>query len=134
MPLESGNKPVLELTLLESVSVGCVVNYYVQDEKRNWEENDYPHHHTYMHLRRLGCALARQDIPEIHFYNGIPISSWADAIAKRVSDEWHGKGEFPESTAILRDVFLRLLVANPSECRELIGTGVIEATYFDEEE
>lgn len=47
---------------------------------------------------------------------------------------WHGKGEFPESTAILRDVFLRLLVANPSECRELIGTGVIEATYFDEEE
>lgn len=58
-------------------------------------------------------------------------SEWADAIATRLSDEWDGKSEFPEDTELLRDVLTKALNAAPEECMRLVGTGIIEESYFD---
>lgn len=60
-----------------------------------------------------------------------PIREWARAIAQRLSDEWDGKLEFPEDVEILEDVLTKALSAVPEECMRLVGTGVIEETYFE---
>ncbi|MBN1503644.1 MAG: hypothetical protein JW952_01130 [Candidatus Eisenbacteria bacterium] len=56
---------------------------------------------------------------------------WARAIAERVADEWDGKADFPEDTELLRDVLGKALSACPDECMRLVGTGVIEESYFE---
>lgn len=55
---------------------------------------------------------------------------WAEAIASRISDEWCGKPNFPEDSELIKDVLTKALMAVPSECERLIGTGIIEETYF----
>lgn len=56
---------------------------------------------------------------------------WARAIATRVADEWGGRQEFPEDAELLRQVLSTALAAHPAQCRRLIGTGIIEADYFE---
>ncbi len=59
------------------------------------------------------------------------IKEWAEAIALRVSDEWNGKSDFPEDAELLRKVLIKALSAVPDECIRLIGTGIIEESYFE---
>jgi hypothetical protein len=59
------------------------------------------------------------------------MNKWAQAIADRLSDEWDGKPDFPEDTELLRKVLSKALNTVPDECMRLIGTGIIEKTYFD---
>ncbi len=56
---------------------------------------------------------------------------WAKAIAARLSDEWDGKSEFPEDAELLKEVLTKALSAVPDECTRLVGTGIIEESYFD---
>lgn len=56
---------------------------------------------------------------------------WAKAIAVRISDEWDGKAEFPEDAKLLEKVLTRALTAVPDECMRLVGTGIIEDSYFE---
>jgi len=60
------------------------------------------------------------------------IELFADAISTRIADEWDGSHDFPEDAELMRDVLARLLRKHPDECRKLVGTGIIEKTYFDE--
>jgi len=57
---------------------------------------------------------------------------WASAIASRISDEWHGKEDFPEDAELLRAMLTDLLSKSPEHCQKLIGTGIIEEDYFKE--
>jgi hypothetical protein len=59
------------------------------------------------------------------------VDRWARAIAERVADEWDGKAESPEDAELLRDVLQKALSASPRECMRLVGTGIIEESYFD---
>jgi len=59
------------------------------------------------------------------------LSQWAEAIASRISDEWSEKSSFPEDSELLKDVLTEALSAVPSECKKLIGTGIIEESYFE---
>jgi len=56
---------------------------------------------------------------------------WAAAIAERLSDEWDGKSEFPEDAELIRKVLTKALTAVPTECMQLVGTGIIEEAYFE---
>ena len=56
---------------------------------------------------------------------------WARAIAQRLSDEWAGKSDFPEDAELLAEVLTVALSAVPDQCTRLIGTGVIEESYFE---
>ena len=58
------------------------------------------------------------------------LSQWAEAIASRISDEWSGKLSFPEDSELLKEVLTKALRAVPTECKKLIGTGIIEESYF----
>jgi hypothetical protein len=58
-------------------------------------------------------------------------NEWARAIAVRISDEWDGKPEFPEDADLLREVLTKALNAVPAECMRLVGTGIIEDSYFE---
>ncbi len=62
---------------------------------------------------------------------GITIQRWADAIALRLSDEWEGKTEFPDDAILLGEVLSVALKATPNETARLIGTGIIEESYFE---
>ena len=55
---------------------------------------------------------------------------WAKAIAERLSDEWDGKAYFPEDAELLREVLTKALSAVPDECMRLVGSGIIEESYF----
>lgn len=59
------------------------------------------------------------------------VHEWAKAIAKRLSDEWSWKSEFPEDAKLLEKVLLRSLSSVPDDCMRLVGTGIIEESYFD---
>ncbi|KFO67367.1 hypothetical protein ER57_00885 [Smithella sp. SCADC] len=59
------------------------------------------------------------------------LNQWAESIASRISDEWSGKSSFPEDSELMKDVLTKALSAVPSECKKLIGTGIIEETYFE---
>ena len=59
------------------------------------------------------------------------IDEWAKAIAERLSDEWDGKFEFPEDAELLKEVLAKALSTVPTECMRLVGTGIIEKSYFD---
>ncbi len=56
---------------------------------------------------------------------------WARAIAERLSDEWDGKTEFPEDAKLLKEVLTKALCTLPDECMRLVGTGIIEESYFE---
>ena len=57
---------------------------------------------------------------------------WASAIALRISDEWSGNiQENTEDVILLRKVLESVLINNPNECKKLIGTTIIEESYFD---
>jgi predicted transcriptional regulator len=58
-------------------------------------------------------------------------NKWAEAIAERLSDEWIGKDEFPEDADLLKEVLEKALSVMPDECMRLVGTGIIEKSYFD---
>ena len=60
-----------------------------------------------------------------------PANEWAKAIAVRLSDEWHGKPDFMEDANLLEEVLTKALTAVPGECTRLIGTGIIEESFFD---
>ena len=56
---------------------------------------------------------------------------WAKVIATRLSDEWDGKSDFPEDAELLRKVLTKALSSVPAECMKLVGTGIIEESYFE---
>lgn len=58
-------------------------------------------------------------------------NAWGRAIAERISDEWDGKSESPEDAELLKEVLTKALIAVPDECMRLVGTGIIEESYFD---
>jgi len=58
-------------------------------------------------------------------------NEWAEAIATRLSDEWDGKSEFIEDAELLKEVLTNVLTAVPDECMRLVGTGIIEESYFE---
>lgn len=65
------------------------------------------------------------------FY-GATMKMWASAIALRISDEWNGNiPENKEDVILLRKVLEHVLIKNPDECKKLIGTTIIEESYFD---
>lgn len=58
---------------------------------------------------------------------------WASAIALRISDEWNGSNlDNQEDVILLRNTLEKVLAKNPDECNKLIGTTIIEESYFDE--
>jgi hypothetical protein len=59
------------------------------------------------------------------------IRDFAKAISIRIADEWNGKKDFPEDADLLQEILEKLLLMHPGECRQLIGTGIIEEDYFD---
>jgi len=56
---------------------------------------------------------------------------WIVAIAIRVSDEWEGQTGFPQDAKLLKDVLIKTFRAAPDEALRLVGTGIIEESYFD---
>ncbi len=56
---------------------------------------------------------------------------WAKAIAERLSDEWDGKSESLDDAELLEEVLSKALSAVPDECMRLVGTRIIEESYFD---
>ncbi len=60
------------------------------------------------------------------------ITDFATAISCRLADEWDGAEEFPEDADLLRAILEKLLISHPEDCRQLIGTGIIENGYFDD--
>lgn len=59
------------------------------------------------------------------------MNKWANAIALRIADEWSGRYEFPEDSILLRRILTDMFVDNPDKYKQLIGTGIIEETYFE---
>ena len=59
------------------------------------------------------------------------ISKFAKAISIRVTDEWGGAHDFPDDANLLQEILEKLFSLHPDECRQLIGTGIIEESYFD---
>jgi hypothetical protein len=56
---------------------------------------------------------------------------WAWAISMRVADEWSGRSDDAETAMLLQTVIEKALLAVQDEMEKLIGTGVIEADYFN---
>ena len=56
---------------------------------------------------------------------------WAYAIAARISDEWNGNSSSPEDAKILKEVLSAALLAVPHQCMKLVGTTIIEESYFE---
>lgn len=57
---------------------------------------------------------------------------WAQAIATRIADEWSGGSDFPEDALLLKECLTELFVLHPDICARLIGTGIIEESYFED--
>jgi len=65
-------------------------------------------------------------------YLGKPIKEWASAIALRISDEWEGNNpDNYDDVKLLKIVLEKTLLNNPENCIKLIGTTIIEESYFD---
>ena len=66
-----------------------------------------------------------------NFY-GTTTKMWASAIALRISDEWNGNtNENKEDVILLKNVLENILFKNPDECIKLIGSTIIEESYFE---
>jgi hypothetical protein len=63
--------------------------------------------------------------------NKIEQLRWAEAIAIRISDEWHGSQEFPEDAALLRTYLEKNLANDVEAIKSFIGTGIIEEDFFE---
>lgn len=57
---------------------------------------------------------------------------WSEAIALRLTDEWDGADSFKEDALLLKKVLTGLLSKNPDKLLQLIGTGIIEESYFED--
>lgn len=57
---------------------------------------------------------------------------WSEAIALRLTDEWDGGDSFKEDAFLLKKVLTELLSKNPDKLFQLIGTGIIEESYFED--
>jgi len=77
---------------------------------------------------KKGLLLNGIDLPKQEKFQ---INKWAKAIAERLSDEWDGKSEFPEDAKLIKEVIEKALIAVPDECAKLVGTRIIEESYFD---
>ena len=65
-------------------------------------------------------------------YLDTPLEDWASAIALRISDEWIGNiGDNHEDVKLLKNVLESCLCNYPQECIKLIGTTIIEESYFE---
>ena len=65
----------------------------------------------------------------------ITTQMWAAAIALRISDEWDGNNlDNQEDVILLKNVLENALAKNLDECVKLIGTTIIEESYFDKTE
>ncbi len=60
------------------------------------------------------------------------IKDFANAISIRIVDEWDGASDFPEDANLLQEILEKLFSLHPDECLQLIGTGIVEESYFDE--
>lgn len=60
------------------------------------------------------------------------MEQWNNAIARRISDEWVGRLDFPSDAEKIFEVVLSGLIARPDLTEALIGSGVIEEDYFKE--
>ena len=60
------------------------------------------------------------------------LDDWAEAIAARIVDEWGGRDILPETMENLKEVLTRALRSVPDEMMKLVGTEIIEETYFDD--
>ena len=56
---------------------------------------------------------------------------WITAIASSISDEWSWKLDFSEDAKLLENVLVQALRAIPDEAMKLVGTGMIEKSYFE---
>ena len=63
--------------------------------------------------------------------NRISDLDWAEAIARRLVDEWYGSAGDPDDADLLFDVLRKSLLKPPRQMRRLIGTSLIEQDYFD---
>lgn len=61
--------------------------------------------------------------------NGFPLEKWADATALRISDEWHSDSS--DAKNILLESLKLAFINTPEALQNLIGTEIIEETYFD---
>jgi len=57
---------------------------------------------------------------------------WAQATATRIADEWSGSGDFPEDALLLKKCLTKLFILHSDICAQLIGTGIIEESYFED--
>jgi hypothetical protein len=57
---------------------------------------------------------------------------WSEAIALRLTDEWDGADSFKEDALLLKNILAGLLSKNPDKLLQLIGTGIIEESYFED--
>ena len=60
------------------------------------------------------------------------MDKFAKAIALRIADEWNGAKDFPEDAVLLQNTLEKLFLLHPEECEKLVGTGIIEESYFDD--
>lgn len=61
--------------------------------------------------------------------DGVDVIDWARAISIRITDEWHCDSS--EDKEILQIALENSLNNTPESIRMLIGTAVIEESYFD---
>jgi hypothetical protein len=54
---------------------------------------------------------------------------WAHAIAVRIADEW--RSDFAEDKDTLRQALEASLKSSPESIKFMIGTGIIEKSYFE---
>ncbi len=58
-------------------------------------------------------------------------AKWANAIAKRISDEWSGSSDFPDDAELLRNYLEKMLSSDWESVISFVGTGIIEADYLE---
>ena len=57
---------------------------------------------------------------------------WAEAIVQRIMDEFDPGHHFDSEDAILLEtVLIKVFENSPEEMKQLIGTGIIEESYFE---
>jgi hypothetical protein len=61
--------------------------------------------------------------------NGVALEEWANATALRISDEWHS--DCIEAKTLLNKSLTLAFINTPEALLPLIGTEIIEETYFE---
>lgn len=60
------------------------------------------------------------------------VSKWATAVAYRILDELDDNSAMRQDRDLLAEALTRAFISNPEALASLIGTTVIEETYFEE--